>query len=145
MKKKILIIIAIIVAVGICTAAVMLVVKNSKYVKPERIEPEVFEDIEFDSDLLIGLWNENSVYYRYSDDGSAVTWDVADDIAESEGTRLSWELRHNLFIHNYIMEIGGVVPKMYNMKQLELDILEYNDDYGVNHVFRRVEEPDLIN
>lgn len=145
MKKKILIIIAIIVAAGICAAAVILVVNNSKYVKPEYLEPEVFENVEFDSDLLIGLWNENSVYYRYNDDGSAVTWDVADDIIESEGTRLSWELRHNLFIHNYIMEIGGVVPKMYNMKQLELDILEYNDDYGVNHVFRRVEEPDLIN
>ncbi|MCQ2319189.1 MAG: hypothetical protein MJZ90_09780 [Bacteroidales bacterium] len=145
MKKKILIIVAIVVAVGICAAAAIWIINESKYVKPERIEPEVFEDVEFDSDLLIGLWNESSVYYRYNDDGSAVTWDVADDIAESEGTRLSWELRHNLFIHNYIMEIGGVVPKMYNMKQLELDILEYNDDYGVNHVFKRVEEPDLIN
>lgn len=145
MKKKILIIVAIVVAVGICAAAAIWIINESKYVKPERIEPEVFENIEFDSDLLIGLWNESSVYYRYNDDGSAVTWDVADDIAESEGTRLSWELRHNLFIHNYIMEIGGVVPKMYNMKQLELDILEYNDDYGVNHVFKRVEEPDLIN
>ncbi len=145
MKKKIIIIIALLAAIAICTAAAIWIINESKYVKPECIEPEVFEDIEFDSDLLIGLWSENSVYYRYNDDGSAVTWDTADDIVESEGTKVLWELRHNLFTHYYVMEIGGVVPKMYNIKQLELDILEYNDDYGVSHVFKRVEEPDFVN
>lgn len=145
MKKKVIIVIVVLAAVGICTAAAIWFVNRSKYVKPERLEPVVFEDIEFDSDLLIGLWNENTVYYRYNDDGSAVTWDLADDITESEGTKMNWELRHNLFTHNYIMEMGGVVPKMYNMKRLELDVLEYCDDYGVNHTFKRVEELDLIN
>lgn len=130
---------------GICAAAFYVWHERSKYVEPEMLAPEVFEDVNYDTDLLIGLWQENSVFYRYNDDGSAVTWDVADDVLEEEGVQLTWTMNHNLFTHYYKMEIGGIVPKTYNMKQLELDVLEYCDDYGVNHKFSRVEEPDFIN
>ena len=99
----------------------------------------MFHDIEFDSDLLIGVWKENENYYRYNDDGSAVTWDLADDVMEDEGTHLTWTLDHNLFTHYYQMEIGGIIPKMYNMKVLELDVMEYDDDYGVGHKFSKVD------
>ncbi|MDO5341597.1 MAG: hypothetical protein Q4F69_03995 [Bacteroidia bacterium] len=144
MKKKFLIVILVLAVAGVCAAAYFWII-NSKYIEPERIEPEVFEDVEFDMDLLVGLWNENTVYYRYNEDGTAVTWDISDDITEEEGTKLNWEIKHNLFTHYYIMEIGAVVPKMYNLKQLELDVLEYFDDYGVNHRFTKVDELDLIN
>jgi len=144
MKKKIIVIIAILVAAGICAAAYIWY-NHSRYMKPTILIPEVFENVEYDTDLLIGLWNENSLYYRYNDDGSGVTWDIADDITEDEGTRLKWEVKHNLFTHYYVMEIGGVVPKIYNLKQLELDVLEYCDDYGVNHKFTKVDELNLIN
>lgn len=113
---------------------------NKKYYTPEIIEPEVFHDIEFDTDLLIGVWKEDELYYRYNDDGSAVTWDLSDDVMEDEGTQLTWTLEHNLFTHYYKMEIGPVVPKQYNMKVLELDVMEYDDDYGVNHKFSKVDE-----
>ncbi len=104
------------------------------------LEPEVFHDIEFDTDLLSGLWKEDEVYYRYNDDGTGVTWDLADDVTEDEGTKMNWTLNHNLFTHYYIMEIGGIVPKMFNMKVLELDIMEYDDGYGVNHKLSKVDE-----
>jgi hypothetical protein len=42
------------------------------------------------------------------------------------------------------MEIGGVIPKIYNMRVLELDVMEYDDDYGVSHKFSKVDE-ELIN
>jgi len=147
MKKKLLITIIIILAVaGICVAAYFIWFSDSKkYYEPEIIEPEVFHDVEFDTDLLIGLWKEDELYYRYSDDGSAVTWDLADDVMEDEGTQLDWTLEHNIFTHFYKMEIGGIIPKVYNMKVLELDVMEYDDDYGVNHKFTKVEELELIN
>jgi len=145
MKKKTLAIIAIIVAAALSSAAVIWIVNRPKYVEPERLEPEVFEKMNFDTDLLIGLWNENTVYYRFNEDGSGVTWDIADDISESEGTQIKWELSHGKFIHYYMMGIGGVVPKMFNMKKLELDVLEYSDDYGTKHVLSKVDELYLIN
>ena len=147
MKKKLLITIIIILAVaGICVAAYFIWFSDSKkYYEPEIIEPEVFHDVEFDTDLLIGLWKEDELYYRYSDDGSAVTWDLADDVMEDEGTQLDWTLEHNIFTHFYKMEIGSIIPKVYNMKVLELDVMEYDDDYGVNHKFTKVEELELIN
>lgn len=147
MKKKLWItIIIILAAVGIGVAAYYIwFADNKKYYEPEVLEPEIFHDIEFDEDLLIGVWKENELYYRYNDDGTGVTWDLADDVQEDEGTEVEWTLDHNLFTHLYHMEIGGIIPKVYNMKVLDLDVMEYEDDYGVNHKFSRVEELQLLN
>lgn len=136
---KVFLIILAVLAVGVAMYFIWFH-DNKKYYTPEIIEPEVFHDIEFDTDLLIGVWKEDELYYRYNDDGSAVTWDLSDDVMEDEGTQLTWTLEHNLFTHYYKMEIGPVVPKQYNMKVLELDVMEYDDDYGVNHKFSKVDE-----
>ena len=84
-------------------------------------------------------------YYRYNEDGTGVTWDLADDVEEDEGTELTWTLDQDIFTHYYQMEIGGTIPKVFNMKVLELDFMEYEDDYGVNHKFNKVEELQLLN
>lgn len=136
---KIFLFILAVLAVGVAVYFIWFH-DNKKYYTPEIIEPEVFHDIEFDTDLLIGVWKEDELYYRYNDDGSAVTWDLSDDVMEDEGTQLTWTLEHNLFTHYYKMEIGPIVPKQYNMKVLELDVMEYDDDYGVNHKFSKVDE-----
>ncbi|MBO4574452.1 MAG: hypothetical protein J5708_03940 [Bacteroidales bacterium] len=136
---KVFLIILAVLAVGVAVYFIWFH-DNKKYYTPEIIEPEVFHDIEFDTDLLIGVWKEDELYYRYNDDGSAVTWDLSDDVMEDEGTQLTWTLEHNLFTHYYKMEIGPIVPKQYNMKVLELDVMEYDDDYGVNHKFSKVDE-----
>lgn len=144
MSKKFWITILIILAVAGAAAASYFIWFHHDYVEPEIDEPEVFHDVEFDEDLLIGVWKENDLYYRYNDDGTAVTWDLADDVMEDEGTQLTWTLEGDIFTHYYQMEIGGIIPKVYTMKTLELDLMEYNDDYGVNHTFTKVEELQLI-
>ncbi|MBO6056676.1 MAG: hypothetical protein J6P64_00440 [Bacteroidales bacterium] len=146
MKKKLWITILIIIAAAGVAFAVYYIwfADHKKYYQPEVVEPPVFHDIEFDTDLLIGVWKEEDLYYRYNDDGTAVTWDLADDVLEDEGTELDWTLEHNIFTHYYKMEIGGVIPKIYNMRVLELDVMEYDDDYGVSHKFSKVDE-ELIN
>lgn len=142
MKKKIWLIILIILGLAGAATAVYYIWFHKEWVEPEVIEPEVFND--FDEDLLIGLWKEDEVYYRYNDDGTAVTWDLADDVMEDEGTELDWTLEEDVFIHYYKMEIGGIVPKTYTMKVLDLDVMEYGDEFGVNHKFKKVEELQLI-
>lgn len=147
MKKKILTIIIIILAAAGVACAVYFIwfADHKEYVQPEYDEAEVYHDIEFDSDLLIGVWKEDELYYRYNEDGTGVTWDLADDVLEDEGTEIDWTLEYDQFVHYYHMEIGGIIPKTYNMKVLELDYMEYEDDYGVNHKFNKVEELQLIN
>lgn len=142
MKKKIWIIILIVLALGGAAVASYYIWFHKEWVEPKMIEPEVFND--FDEDLLIGLWKEGEVYYRYNDDGTAVTWDLADDVMEDEGTELDWTLDEDLFTHYYKMEIGGIVPKVFTMKVLELDVMEYGDEFGVEHKFTKVEELQLI-
>ena len=144
MNKKLLITIIIIIAVAGAAVASYFIWFHHDYVEPEMLEPEVFHNAEFDEELLIGVWKENELYYRYNEDGPAVTWDLADDVEEDEGTQLTWTLEGNIFTHCYQMEIGGIIPKVYNMKTLELDLMEYNDDYGVSHTFTKVEELQLI-
>lgn len=145
MKKKILIAVLIVLAVAGAAIGAYYIWFHKEYVEPEIVEPEVFHDIEFDADLLPGLWKENELYYRYNEDGTAVTWDLADDVQEDEGTDVEWTLDHNIFTHLYHMEIGGIIPKVFNMKSLELDAMEYEDDFGVNHKFTKVEELQLVN
>ena len=147
MEKKVWTIILIILAVLAIACAVYFIWFHDykKYYMPEVEEPEVFHDIEFDADLLPGLWKEDELYYRYSEDGTAVTWDLADDVMEDEGTEIDWTLEGDRFTHFYHMEIGGVIPKAYNMKVLEMDLMEYEDDYGVHHKFDKVQELELIN
>ena len=142
MKRKGLVIIIIILALAGAAYAAYYYWFRKEWVEPEVIEPEVFNN--FDEDLLIGLWKEDEVYYRYNDDGTAVTWDLADDVMEDEGTELEWTLEEDLFTHLYKMEIGGTVPKTFTMKVLELDTMKYEDDFGVKHVFSKVEELQLI-
>ena len=144
MNKKLLITILIILAVAGAAVASYFIWFHHDYVEPEMLEPEVFHDVEFDEDLLIGVWKENDLYYRYNEDGTAVTWDLDDDVAEDEGTQLTWTPEGTVFTHCYLMEIGGTIPKVFNMKVLELDLMEYNDDYGVSHTFTKVEELQLI-
>lgn len=145
-KKHWITIICILAAIGIAVAVYFIwFADRHKYYMPEIIEPEIFHDSEFDSDLLIGLWKEDELYYRYNEDGSAVTWDLADDVMEDEGTQLEWTLENDIFTHFYKMDIGGIIPKVYNMQVLELDTLIYADDFGVKHVFSKVEELQLIN
>jgi hypothetical protein len=144
MKKRIWIIILVILAIASAATAVYFIWfhDNVKYYEPEIIEPEVFN--EFDENLLIGLWKEDELYYRYNDDGTAVTWDLSDDVMEDEGSELDWTLEEDVFTHYYKMIIGGVVPKTYTMKVLELDSMVYEDEFGVSHRFGKVEELQLI-
>lgn len=145
MKKKIWIIVIIILAAAGMAVAAYYIWFHKEWVQPEVIEPEVFHDIEFDAELIPGLWKEDELYYRYNEDGTAVTWDLADDVMEDEGTELEWTLENDVFTHYYHMEIGGTIPKVFNMKVLELDSMIYEDDFGVSHKFAKVEDLQLIN
>jgi len=144
MKKKIWIAILIVVALAGAAVAAYYIWFHKEYVQPEVDQPDVFHDLEFDADLLIGVWREDENYYRYNEDGTAVNWDLSDDVMEDEGTELTWSLEGETFTHYYKMEIGGIVPKVFKMKSLEIDTMMYGDDYGVNHTFTKVEELQLI-
>lgn len=48
------------------------------------------EDDVFDEALLFGKWKTGSLFYRYDEDYSGVTWDTADDVSEEEGQPFTW-------------------------------------------------------
>ena len=138
MKKKALIILLIIVALCLIAFIIFRVTSPRAYA-PESVQPEVFEDQVYDTELFIGLWKSGTVFYRYNEDGTGVTWDTADDITESEASQLTWEVNKNRLIHIHKMEIGGVIPKAYTIKKIDLANLEYKDDFNVESVFVKVE------
>lgn len=144
MKKKVWIAIIVVLAAAGMAVAAYYIWFHKEWVEPEVLEPEVFHDQEFDADLLIGVWKEEENYFRYNEDGTAVNWDLSDDVMEDEGTELTWTLEGDVFTHYYKMEIGGIIPKTFNMKVLELDTMKYADDFGVSHTFTKVEELQLL-
>lgn len=140
MKKKRLFIVILIIIV-LCLLALLIWKNNQpKEYKPEIIEPEVFEDKVYDTDLIIGLWQSGTVFYRFNEDGSGRTWDIADDVTELEGSKLTWEVNKTRFIHYHQMEVNdAIIPKAYNINNLDLMNLEIEDDYDVKTTFIKVE------
>ena len=92
----------------------------------------------FDDALLIGKWQSGTLYYKYLDDGSGGTWDTADDVKEEEAQDFTWTLVDAELTHIHILEIGGSVPKIYTVTELTSTTLTYNDDFGVEFSFTKV-------
>lgn len=138
-KKKRLIWALIIIALCIIALIIWKIFQPKEY-EPEIIEPEVYEDYVCDTDLLIGVWQSGTLFYRFNEDGSGVTWDVADDVNELEGGKFTWEVKKKRFIHYHKMEINdAIIPKSYNITKLDLMNLEYEDDFDVKSTFTKVE------
>jgi hypothetical protein len=138
-KKTLFIIISIIAALCVIALAIWALTKPQAY-EPKYLEPKVFEDTAYDTDLIIGLWQSGSVFYRYNDDYTGVTWDTADDVFESEGSKFTWEVNKNRIIHYHKMEIGNaIIPKAYTINKLDLSNFIYKDDYKNAFAFIKIE------
>ncbi len=140
MKKKTLFII-ILIFVSLCALAFTIwILTKPKAYEPEYLEPEVYEEEIFDTDMIIGLWQTGSVFYRYNADGTGATWDTADDVTESEGSKFTWEINKKKITHFHQMEIGtGIIPKAYTITKVDLFNLEYKDDYNTEYIFIKIE------
>lgn len=140
MRRKKLITLLVIVILCIIISLIIWIITKEKEYKPKIIEPEVFEDEVFDTDMILGLWQDGTVFYRYNDDYTGITWDTADDITELEGSAFTWEVNKKRFTHYYQMEISNaIIPKTYTITKLDLSNLEYKDDYNVEHIFTKLE------
>ncbi len=138
-RRKLLIVLLTILALCALSLIIWKLLQPKEY-HPEIIKPEVYEDQIYDTDLLIGVWQSGTLFYRFNDDGSGVTWDVADDVNELEGSKFTWEVNKQRFIHYHKMEINDVIiPKSYNITKLDIMNLEYEDDFDVKSVFVKVE------
>ena len=90
--------------------------------------------------MIIGLWQEGSVFYRYNADGTGATWVATDDVRESEGSKFTWEINKKRITHFHQMEIGsGIIPKAYTITKLDFTNLEYKDDYKTKYIFTKIE------
>ncbi|TVR42994.1 MAG: hypothetical protein EA394_02220 [Bacteroidia bacterium] len=92
----------------------------------------------FDETLLTGKWQSGTLFYRYFSDGSGYTWDTSDDVTEEEAQDFTWTLVKSELTHLHIMEIGGVVPRVYTVTELTATTLKYRDDFGRTYSFIKV-------
>lgn len=97
------------------------------------------EENNFDRALLVGKWQEKTLYEVYAEDGTGYTWDTADDITEDEAQKFTWTLEDgDQLIQIHIMEMGANVPKTYTITKLDDNTLEYEDFAGKIHRFQKV-------
>ena len=138
-KKKRLIWALIIIALCIIALIIWKIFQPKEY-EPEIIEPEVYEDYVYDTDLLIGVWQSGTLFYRFNEDGTALTWDTADDVTEEEASSLTWTLERSHFTHIHRMGISNaVVPKHYRITQLDLLQLIFKDEFGKTYTFTKAD------
>lgn len=94
--------------------------------------------IGFDETLIVGKWQEGSVFERYDSDGTGATWDMNDDVTEDEAQPFRWTLTGETLLQEHIMWNDVVVPKTFTVTMLSSNTLSYHDDYGVTHTFTKV-------
>ena len=138
MKRRGLLILVVVFVMALVCAGAYYIYYRSHIYELEYIEPEVYDDVEYDVDLLIGKWQSETLFYRFDIDGVGVTWDESDDITEEEASPMKWELNRSKFIHYHEMQNGVLVPKSYKIKCLDLNRLVFQDDYGKEFSFKKV-------
>lgn len=84
---------------------------------------------------LHGCWVKSGTqeFWRYRDDGTGVTWDEADDVAEEESNlTFSWTVREDELTHIFRGEMDNqAVPKVYTIKEISAQSMKWEDDYGI--------------
>lgn len=101
------------------------------------------DDAKFEESFLYGKWQSGTLYYTYASDHTGTTWDEADDVSESEATRFEWELVNSDLTHIYVTEVNtygtkASIPKVYTVITLTPAKLVYEDSYGKEFVFSKV-------
>lgn len=96
----------------------------------------------FEEELLIGKWRSETLYYRYDDDYTGVTWDTSDDVTEEEAQKFEWKLIKADMTHIHLMELGGKVPKYYTVTELTATTLKYKDEFDKRFSFVKVTDED---
>lgn len=139
MKKKhwiILVIVAAAIAIGL---ALYFLLRPTAYY-PESIDPRTLHASPANKEMLVGLWQKDGhVFYRFEPDGKGHTWDVDDDITEEEASPFNWEAYEEAIMMTYKLRIRGIVPRYYELDQLNLFDLRFHDTYS-SYALERVEE-----
>jgi len=93
---------------------------------------------DFDSKMLVGKWQSNTLFEKYHSDFTGTTWDTADDVFEDEAHPFDWELDGNTLTQIHKMEMGGVIPKTYTVTELTDSTFKYRDNYDKSYSFHKI-------
>lgn len=96
------------------------------------------EEVTYDQTLLTGKWQSGTLFYKYLTNGTGGTWDTADNVTEAEAQAFTWTLVKDLLTQIHVLEMGGSVPKVYNVTELTATSLKYHDDFGKSFSFTKV-------
>ena len=92
----------------------------------------------FDESLMVGRWCAGTEYYRYDANHRGATWDEGDDVSEAEAQSFTWQLDGDQLTVVHLMEMGGQIPKTYQMVELNERTMTYKDDYYKTYTYTRV-------
>lgn len=99
------------------------------------------EEQPLDESLLIGKWQSGTLYEKYEANHTGTTWNTAEDVTEAEAQKFTWTLEKNILTQIHIMEMTGqgTVPKVYTVITLNATTLKYEDDFGNQKTFTKVQ------
>ena len=90
--------------------------------------------LNFFADDITGRWvvEGTQEYWRFRIDGTGVTWDESEDISESESNlRFEWTLDEDELTCVFRGENENqAVPKVYYIRKLTSERMEWEDIYG---------------
>ena len=94
----------------------------------------------FDETALIGKWQEvgTQLFYTYNSDHTGKTWDEKEALEEF-AQPFTWSLDHAELSQFHGMQTSETqIPKIYTITELTANKLVYEDSFGVEQSFKKV-------
>lgn len=91
----------------------------------------------FSAQSLHGEWVCGTLHEEYFEDGTGRQWDTRDDVSREEAQTFQWRMEDNVLRQVYTMQLGAVVPRIYNVTFVDDESLVYKDDLGTPFMWDR--------
>lgn len=86
---------------------------------------------------LIGEWQMGSLHEEYHADGSGLAWD-AEEVERTEAQHFKWSVEDGWVIANYMLSLGGVVPNVTYVTEMDSTHMVRRDNYGNSFFFKKI-------
>jgi hypothetical protein len=129
MKRKywIILIILALLAIGL---GLFLLFRPSVH-HAEIIDPRTLHASPAHKSMIVGAWhNEGHLFYRFFEDGTGYTWDLAEDVSEKEALPFQWEAFDKAVMISHKMRLKGIVPRYYLIDVINDYDFRFHDTYN---------------
>lgn len=85
---------------------------------------------------MLGEWTLGTLHEEYLEDGIGLAWDT-EEVGKENAHHFRWSLENGWVMAQYTMELGGVVPSVTYVSEMDSVHMVRRDMYGNSYFFKK--------